>query len=48
MDKKEQIRHAEQHYSGAAVDVDDKRKVTRKMVDDETKELNNNPRNNDL
>ena len=43
-----QINEAERNYPGAAVDVANDNKVSREMVDEETCELNNNPRNNDL
>lgn len=35
-------------YRGVDVDVSDDNKVTPKMVKDETRELNNNPRNSDM
>lgn len=35
-------------YAGVAVDVADDEKVDASLVKEETKELNNNPRNTDL
>lgn len=39
---------AMQQYPGAAIDAADKNHVDAEMVDADVKELNNNPRNNDL
>ncbi len=39
---------AEQQFPGADVNKADKDKVSEKMVRDETRDLNNNPRNNDF
>ena len=39
---------AEKVYPGAAVDKSDDDKVNVKMVESEVRELNNNPRNNDI
>lgn len=49
MDKnnRKQQTEAEKKYRGAATDRADNDKVNVKMVDQDVKELNNNPRNND-
>ena len=46
--KKETIENAERNYSGVQTDIANDDKVSKKLVDEETKSLNNNPRNNDL
>lgn len=38
---------AQQDLPGAATDAADRNKVTPELVDEATKELNNNPRNSD-
>lgn len=50
MNKKHDITAAEaqQNYPGAGTDKADNNKVTPKLVKEETKDLNNNPRNNDI
>ncbi len=40
--------YAEAHYSGAAVNESDHNDNSKKLQDERTKVLNNNPRNNDL
>lgn len=47
MNKDEKDTAAEE-FPGVAVDIADDEKESAKMVDEEVKELNNNPRNNDL
>ncbi|MDE6288068.1 MAG: hypothetical protein K2M00_04710 [Muribaculaceae bacterium] len=48
MDKKEIDEKALRDYPGAETDAADDNKVTRKEVEQQTCEMNNNPRNNDL
>lgn len=49
MDKKENTKvQDENKYRGVNVDRADDEKVTAKMVREDTKELNNNPRNDDM
>ncbi|MCM1050795.1 MAG: hypothetical protein NC349_02430 [Paenibacillus sp.] len=50
MEKKQNIstNEAEKKFPGVEVDKCDNEKVTPKMVKEETKDLNNNPRNNDI
>ena len=50
MEKKHNIstNEAEKKYPGVDIDKSVDEKVTPKMVKQETKELNNNPRNNDI
>lgn len=43
-DKKESARQAEREYPGAAIDNADNNKVTKKLVDESTCAINNNPR----
>lgn len=45
---KEQIRKAEQDYAGMSIDAADDDKTTAKEVKNDVRQLNNNPRNNDL
>ena len=45
---KAQIAKAQQNYSGMTADAADNDKVTAQEVKDDVKQLNNNPRNNDL
>lgn len=49
MDKKkrETADEGARRYAGVAADIADKEKVSQKLVDQETKILNNNPRNDD-
>ncbi|MDE5650135.1 MAG: hypothetical protein K2G33_07050 [Duncaniella sp.] len=47
MDKKDKTKDEEQ-YRGVDVNQADGGKVTEKMVKEDTKELNNNPRNDDM
>lgn len=44
-EKNQQVRDA-QDYPGVQPDIADDNKVTPEMVKEETKDLNNNPRNN--
>lgn len=46
MEKKE-VKPCE-NYQGVNIDIADDEKVNEHLVEQETKELNNNPRNNDL
>lgn len=50
MEKKHDITAAEaqKKYPGAEIDKADKDKVDSRLVKEETKDLNNNPRNNDI
>lgn len=46
MDKKD--KKATKEYPGVATNIADKGKVSTKLVDEETKSMNNNPRNSDM
>ena len=50
MEKKHDITatEAQKKYPGAEIDKADKDKVDSRLVKEETKDLNNNPRNNDI
>lgn len=48
MEKKDKQIEKDEQYRGVDVNVADKEKVDPKLVEQEVKELNNNPRNNDL
>lgn len=48
MNKKERIEKGEREYPGVAVNDADHAKVTKKLEDERTCILNNNPRNNDM
>lgn len=53
MDKKDTKKacccaEAQREYPGAQIDCADDNKVNPKMVKEDVKDLNNNPRNNDL
>ena len=42
------VKNALENYPGAAIDSSDGDKVSPKMVEEDVKQLNNNPRNNDI
>lgn len=42
------VKNALENYPGAAIDSSDGDKVSPKMVAEDVKQLNNNPRNNDI
>lgn len=48
MDKKNKPRHDEDTYRGVDVNKADNGREDKKLVNQEIRELNNNPRNNDL
>lgn len=48
MDKREKPNHAEDTYRGVDVNKADNGKETKKLVKEDIRDLNNNPRNNDI
>ncbi|MBD5313779.1 MAG: hypothetical protein K2G41_12140 [Duncaniella sp.] len=48
MEKNDKQIKKDEQYRGVDVNVADNGKVDPKLVEQETKELNNNPRNNDM